>query len=75
VSTLSPQKRTGLVAEGLLTINESAEFLRLSRAKIYQLMDSGDLCVTKLGRARRIPRRAVVELTARNLRGGTHTDA
>ena len=70
----SHQERSDLVAEGLLTINESAEFLRLSRAKIYQLMDSGLLCFAKLGRSRRVPRRAVGELAARSLHGGTHME-
>ena len=60
-----------LVADGLLTVRECAEFLHLSRSKIYALMDAGELCFAKLGRSRRIPRRAVIELAARQLRGGT----
>ena len=59
-----------LVADGLMTVKECAEFLHLSRSKIYELMDAGDLCFAKLGRSRRIPRRAVIELAARQLRGG-----
>jgi len=59
-----------LVADGLLTVREASEFLHLSRSKIYELMDSGELCFAKLGRSRRIPRRAVVELAARELTGG-----
>ena len=59
-----------LVADGLLTVRECAEFLHLSRSKIYELMDAGELCFVKLGRSRRIPRRAVIELAARQLRGG-----
>ncbi len=50
-------KRAELVADGLLTIREVAEFLHLSRSKVYELMDAGDLCYAKLGRSRRIPRR------------------
>ena len=60
-----------LVADGLLTVRETAAFLHLSRSKIYELMDAGELCFAKLGRSRRIPRRAVIELAARQLRGGT----
>jgi excisionase family DNA binding protein len=71
VTALSSERRAELVAEGLLTVNESAAFLALSRAKVYQLMDSGLLCYVKLGRARRIPRRAVIQLAAREIRGGT----
>ena len=63
-------RSTELVADGLLTVQECAEFLHLSRSKVYELMDAGELCFTKLGRSRRIPRRAVIELAARGLRGG-----
>ena len=60
----------GLVAEGMMTVREVAEFLRVGRSTIYLWMDRGELCFCKLGRCRRIPRRAVVELAAGNLCGG-----
>jgi excisionase family DNA binding protein len=63
-----------LVADGLLTVRECAEFLHLSRSKVYELMDAGELCFAKLGRSRRIPRRAVIELAARRLRGGVRAE-
>jgi len=53
-------RSTELVADGLLTVQECAKFLHLSRSKIYELMDAGILCFAKLGRSRRIPRRAVI---------------
>ena len=59
-----------LVADGLLTIKECAAFLRISRSKVYQLMDAGVLCYAKIGRSRRIPRRAVLDVAARAIRGG-----
>lgn len=59
-----------LVAEGLLSVGEAARFLSLSRSTLYELMESGRLVYVKLGRARRIPRRAVVALATSNLRGG-----
>ena len=62
---------TDLVADGLVTVREAAGFLRLSRSTVYALMDRGELPFVKLGRSRRIPRRALVELAARELRGGT----
>ena len=59
-----------LVADGLLTVNECAQFLHLSKSKLYEMMNAGVLCYVMLGRSRRIPRRAVNELAARELRGG-----
>ncbi len=59
-----------LVADGLSTVREAAGFLRLSRSTVYTLMDRGELPFVKLGRSRRIPRRAVIQLAARALRGG-----
>lgn len=59
-----------LVADGLMLVLEAARFLKVSRSTVYELMDTGLLVYVKLGRARRIPRRAVVELAAANLRGG-----
>jgi excisionase family DNA binding protein len=39
-----------------------AAFLALSRSKVYELMDAGILPSRKIGRSRRIPRSAVIEL-------------
>ena len=58
------------VEDGLLTVMEAAAFLRLSRSKLYGLMDAGELRYVKLGRSRRVPRRCVIELAARSLRSG-----
>ncbi len=59
-----------LVEDGLMTVAEAARFLRLSRSTLYAIMDRGELRFAKIGRSRRIPKRAVVELAARDLRGG-----
>lgn len=59
-----------LVRDGLDRIREACDFLRISPALIYRLMDSGDLPYVKIGRARRIPRKALVEFAARGLVGG-----
>ena len=59
-----------LVEDGLLKVSEAATFLRLSRSTLYTLMDQGELPFVKLGRSRRIPKRALIELAARELRGG-----
>jgi excisionase family DNA binding protein len=60
-------ERDELVEGGLMTVKEAAVFLGLSAAKLYALMESGDLVYCKIGRSRRIPRRALVKLAARNL--------
>lgn len=62
-----------LIADGLMTVKEAAAFLRLGRSTLYGLMDTGDLAYCRLGRARRIPRRAVVELAKAGLQGGWAT--
>ena len=48
-----------LFAEGMLTIKEAAEHLRLNRATLYRAMERGELPYYKMGKARRIPRRAL----------------
>ena len=59
-----------LVEDGLVTVSEAAAFLRLSRSNLYLLMERGELPFVKIGRSRRIPRRALVQLAARGIRGG-----
>jgi excisionase family DNA binding protein len=58
-----------VVEDGLLTVREAAGFMRISIAGIYALMARGELPYVKIGRCRRVPRRALVELAARNLVG------
>ena len=68
----SPQKadvRT-IVADGLMTISEATEFLSISRSKLYEMMDKGELAYVKLGRCRRIRRRELTDLVSREMRGG-----
>jgi excisionase family DNA binding protein len=59
-----------VVADGLVSIPEAAEFLGLSRSNLYTMMERGELAYAKIGGARRIPRKALVGLAARCLRGG-----
>ncbi|MBL8798911.1 MAG: helix-turn-helix domain-containing protein [Planctomycetia bacterium] len=56
-----------LLQDGLEKVPEAARFLCLSRSKVYQLMDRGELPYVQLGRSRRIPRRALVQLAASHL--------
>ena len=65
--------REEVVRDGLLSVPETGRFLSVSRSKVYALMECGELPFVRLGRARRIPRRGVVELAAPNLTGGWRT--
>ena len=58
-----------LVVDGLVAIGEAEKFLGLGRSTLYALMGKGELPYVKIGRARRIPRKALVELATRNLVG------
>ena len=52
------------ILEGFLTVREVADLLHLSRSSVYQLMQKGALPWIQIGRARRIPRAAIVDLAA-----------
>jgi excisionase family DNA binding protein len=60
-------KPESVVGAGLATLAQAGEFLGLSRATLYNLMESGQLPYCKIGGARRVPRRALVELAEKNL--------
>lgn len=64
-----------MLADGLCTVAEAGKFLAISRSSLYVEMDAGRLAYVKIGRARRIPRRAIVELAAANIRGCWNTAA
>ena len=52
--------------EGLRTIPFVARFLAVSRSKVYQMMEAGELEFVKLGASRRIPWVAVLRLVRQN---------
>jgi excisionase family DNA binding protein len=56
-----------LVSSGLVSVADAATFLGVSRAHVYNLMERGVLRYAKLGKARRVPKEALVELAARSL--------
>src|SRR5262245_44418270 len=62
VNDMADDKKADLLADGLWRARQAAEFLGLSRAEIYLMMDRGDLVYVRFGHARRIPKRAVMEL-------------
>jgi len=52
---MSRQKKEVMLQPLLLSIPEAAAALRLSRAKVYQLIDVEGLPVVRFGRAVRVP--------------------
>lgn len=48
----------------LLTLKEACDSLRIGRAKLYDLMSTGQLRYVKIGSARRIPMTALTEFVA-----------
>jgi excisionase family DNA binding protein len=59
-----------LVADVLVDVKEAAKFLALSRSKVYGLMEQGELPFAKIGKSRRVPRKALVELARKCLVNG-----
>ena len=66
MSTVNEQ----LVEGGLVSIEEAMAFLSVGRSTLYELMDQGLLPWAKIGRSRRIPRNALIQLAQLTLRGG-----
>lgn len=48
--------------DGLLTIEEACEFARISRSRLYELMQGGQLVFLKLGKSRRVPKASLIDL-------------
>jgi excisionase family DNA binding protein len=62
-----------MVQEGLITIEAAMDFLGISRASLYRLIKDGILPTVKLIGARRIPRRALIDLAASRVMVGTRS--
>ena len=67
MATSTAQRADSQAETTLQTVMEVAKQLRVSRSKIYTMMDAGDLAYVKLGKSRRVPRSAVNELIERSL--------
>jgi excisionase family DNA binding protein len=65
-----PATDADMLTEGLLTVYDAARFLAVGKTTLYGAMDRGDLLYVKLGRARRIPRRALLAFAQAGIRGG-----
>ncbi|ODU02201.1 MAG: hypothetical protein ABS79_00740 [Planctomycetes bacterium SCN 63-9] len=62
-----------IVQDGLVTIEAAMEFLDISRASLYRLINDGALPTVKLIGARRIPRRSLIDLAASRVTVGTRS--
>lgn len=59
------RRRDDLEAKLLLTPEEAADRLSLGRTKVYQLITSGALKSVRIGKSRRIPTAALLDLVDR----------
>jgi excisionase family DNA binding protein len=62
-----PTANVELMRDGLDRIDEAARFLKVSVSTVYLMLARGHLPSVKIGKCRRIPRRALLELAARGL--------
>ena len=58
--------------QALLTVTQAARRLSLGRATTYQLVQRGELPVVRIGRAVRVPVRALEAWVAQRTVGGGH---
>jgi excisionase family DNA binding protein len=56
-----------VLADGAFGLPEAEEFSGLTRTHLYDLMGTGELPFTKVGKRRLIPKRALVDLLQRRL--------
>lgn len=63
------EKTNDLVADGFADVRQAADYLKVSRAKLYAMMDSGDLPYAKFDRCRRIPWAALRAYAAQRMVG------
>jgi len=64
---MSISHKKELASDGFLTVREAEAFSGLCRTKLYALMADGSLPYAKVGGARRISKRALIELMARHM--------
>jgi excisionase family DNA binding protein len=51
-----------VIADGAMSIRKAVQFTGFSRSFLYEMMEDGRLPYIKIGRARRIPKRALLDL-------------
>lgn len=61
------EDRTDLVSDGLATLTEAAEYLRVGKTTLYEMMANGEIPYCKVRKARRIPWKSLMEYAASSL--------
>jgi len=61
------EERLKMAEEGFLTISDAERFTGMKRSTLYNLMQDGTLPYAKVGKARRIPKKSLIEFMAGNL--------
>lgn len=72
-----PPKQTATddLACSLQQVSAVAKFLCISRSKVYDMMDAGQLPYVKLGKSRRIRWEHVLQLVEQNTIGGNSVES
>lgn len=65
-----PDATAAFLDEGLVSVEVGRKFLGISKTSFYAAMERGEIPYVLVGRCRRIPKQALREFLARNLRGG-----
>jgi excisionase family DNA binding protein len=63
------EEKQTVIRDGFAEVAEAQQYLKLSRATIYSLMESKQLAYARFGRTRRIPWRSLYEYAAGHLVG------
>lgn len=56
-----------ITSDGFVSVAGAAQFLGISRAMAYKLMDAGELAFGKIGKCRRVPKRSLAEFARKSL--------
>lgn len=52
------------MSEALLTVDQAAKQLTISRATAYKMVDTGEILTIKIGRLRRVPQSSIDQFIA-----------
>ncbi len=68
-TAIAPRSQPSIVADGLVTVDEAADFLRISRSSVYNMMAVGLLPSVRIPgvKSRRIPLAALRSVAAEGL--------